>query len=122
MIINTKATDVTVTPDIADYLKKRIDSLSKFIDPEDSSVNAQVELARTTRHHEKGDIFKAEITIFSGKRSYRAEAEAVDLFAAIDMMKDQITQELRTDKKRKLHFLRRGGQQVKELLRKFYRR
>ncbi len=122
MTINIKATSISLTPDITNYLDKQLQGLSKFTDPAGGSAKTQVELGRTTRHHEKGDIFKAEITIYRGKRTYRAESEADDLFSAIDGMKDQIINELRTDKKRKLHFLRKSGQRVKDFIRGFYAR
>ena len=122
MTINTKATNITLTTDVTNYLNKQLEGLSKFIDPKSEEVKTQVELARTTKHHEKGDIFRAEITIYSGKQTYRAESETTDLYSAIDDMKEQIVSELRNDKKRKLHFLRKGGQRVKDFIRGFYGR
>jgi len=121
MNITTKATNISLTPDITNYLEKQLQGLKKFIAPDDTAIKTQVELARTTNHHEKGDIFRAEITIYAGKMTYRAESETSDLFSAIDDMKEQISNELRTDKKKKLHFLRKSGQRVKDFLRGFYK-
>ncbi len=119
MKINTKSTSITLTPDITNYLDKKLEGLKKFIDPQDPAVMIDVELGKTTRHHQTGDIFRAEINIFAPQKTFRAEAESSDLYSAIDELKDQIQNELRSDKKKTLHFVRKSGQKLKNFLRGF---
>src|SRR3989338_9342244 len=76
-----------------------------------------VELGRTTRHHEKGDVFFAEINIHRGKESFRAVADRTDIMSAIDGMRDAIVGELVSDKEKRQSLLRRGGQVAKAALR-----
>lgn len=120
MNINIKATGITLTPDIKDYLEKKLYSIGKFMDTASDAIKVQVELGRTTRHHQTGDIFRAEINLFADGKDYRAVAEESDLISAIDFMKDAILRELRADKSKKIHFLRKSGQRVKEFLRGLY--
>lgn len=113
--INVKATNISLTPAISDYIKKRIDALEKFYKKEEEII-ANVEVGKTTRHHKSGDVFRAEIHIRSRGNEYYATSEREDLYAAIDEVKDEIVRELTSTRKRALRLLRRGGAQIKNLL------
>jgi len=114
MKINIKATGITLTPSISEYIEKKMNMLEKFLLKGESLVN--VEVGRTTRHHKSGDIFRAEIRIISDGKEYYSVAETEDLYAAIDEVKDEIADELTSRKKKTAHLLRRGGAQIKNLL------
>ena len=120
MRINLKGTNIELSPEIKAYLDKRLESLQKFVPNGGQSFIVDVELGRTTRHHHAGDIFRAEINVFIGKKSFRAVSEQADLYIAIDDVKAEITRELGSDKERKISLLRRGGQKFKEFFRRLY--
>ncbi|MDO8564424.1 MAG: HPF/RaiA family ribosome-associated protein [bacterium] len=122
MRLNIKATDIALNDDIREYLNKKLLSLSKIIDLEDEAVLVAAELGRTTRHHQTGPIFRAEINIYRGKESFRASAEAEDLNAAIDMMREEIAHKIASSKGKYTSLVRRGGHAVKELMRGGYTR
>jgi putative sigma-54 modulation protein len=115
MKINTKATGITITPSISEYIEKKIGMLEKFFKKEEE-VLVNVEVGRTTRHHKSGDIFRAEIQIVFGGKNYYAAAETPDLYASIDEVKDEISYKLSGEKKKSLHLFRRGGAKIKNLL------
>lgn len=115
MRINTKATNISLTPDVTAYLEKRLSSLEKFLSSNEAAI-VDVEVGKTTKHHQSGDVFRAEINVHVGNRSFRAVSETSDIRAAIDEAKEEILSELRSDKDRKIHFLRKGGQKVKALI------
>jgi ribosome-associated translation inhibitor RaiA len=94
---------------LSDEDKKRIE--------EEESYRAKVR----SEHHNAGDIFRAEININVGGRTLRAVSERPDLFSAIDDMKDEINHELASFKGKRFSIVRRSGQKLKEMLRKFYR-
>jgi putative sigma-54 modulation protein len=114
MKINTKATGISLTPSISEYIEKKLNVLEKFFREED--VLANVEVGRTTRHHKSGDIFRAEIHIIAGGQNYYSVAEEDDLYAAIDEVKDEIVHEMTSKRKKAARLLRRGGAQIKNLL------
>lgn len=116
MRLNTKGTSITLTPAISEYLLKKIQSLGKLIDLEDAAVIVDAELALTSRHHQQGDIFRAEVTIHRGKESFRGVAEREDLYTAIDEMQAELSRKLSSDKGRKQSLFRRGGARIKALL------
>ncbi len=122
MRINLKGTNVELNQNIRDYLDKRLQGLRKILDMNDPSLMMDVELGRVTMHHKTGDVFRAEINIFMAGKTYRAEAESGDLNSAIDLMKNEIMNEISDDKRKRISFIRRSGQRVKEIIKGLYRR
>jgi putative sigma-54 modulation protein len=122
MQISTKATNIELTPSISSYLEKKLLVLRRFVDPADESARAEVEIERTTRHHRSGDVFRAEINMHVAGKNLRVESIKDDLYAAIDEMKDEITRELTSYKKRRITLVRKGAQKAKAILRSLYRR
>jgi len=107
MRLNLKATNISLNEDIRSYLEKRLTSLGKLIDMDDPVVLIDVELGRTTKHHQSGDIFFAEINIHRRKEAFRAVSNRGDLNSAIDDMHDEIAGELLSWKGRKKSYSQR---------------
>jgi putative sigma-54 modulation protein len=116
MNINIKTTGISLTAAISDYTDKRLSSVSKLLGGDPSFI-CDLELAKTTAHHQKGDIFRAEIHIVGKGKDLYASAEDKDLYTAIDAMRDEILRELKASKGKRLSFIRRGGTRVKEMMR-----
>ena len=120
MKVNTKATNIGLTEAIEEYLEKHlILPVGRFVDTTDESAALGIEVGKTTRHHHKGEIFRAEANLHVAGRNLRAESEREDLHAAIDDARDELVRELTSYKKRKLGLLRRGGQKIKNFLKRF---
>lgn len=115
MKINTKATGITLTPAISEYVDKKVDMLQKFF-REGDEVLINVEVGKISNHHKSGDIFRAEIQVVTNGQTYYAEAETEDLYASIDEVKDEIAYELTSRRKKAIRLFRRGGAQIKNLL------
>ena len=120
MRLNLKATNVTLSPEIKEYLEKRLQSLDKLISLEDPTVILDVELGRSTNRHQNGDVFFAEITIHRGKEVFRSVSNRPDLQSAIDDMRDEIAGELSARKGKLKVLSRRRGQVSKMLLKGGY--
>ena len=116
MKYNLKATNITVTDEVREYLDKRLASLEKLFPFDDPSVMVDIELGRSTKHHQSGDIFFAEITIHHGKETFRSVSNRSDIQSAIDNMRDDIAGELSAKRGKELSLSRRGGQIAKALL------
>lgn len=113
---NIKATNIELTPDIREYVFKKIELLEKYVDPNDTSVMCDVEVGKTTMHHQTGDIFKAEMNFrISGKYVY-AVAEKDTLNSALDEVKDEIARSIASRKKKREGLMRRGGAMVKAMI------
>jgi len=119
MNIKTRAANFTMTPAIEDYTSKKVLSLSKFLHAGDNAL-CEVELGKTTNHHKSGDIFKAEINIVTpGKNQFYAMAEESDLYAAIDVVRDNIEREIISKKTKRETLFRRGAMRFKSILKGF---
>lgn len=96
MKIIIKSTNLELTDAIANYINKKISPLSRFLKKyeENSELNLNMEIAKTTRHHQKGDVFYVEINLKLPNKLLRAEEYNSDLYAAIDLAKDKIKQEI----------------------------
>ncbi len=121
MKINLKGTNIELTVEIRNYLDRRLDGVSKFLPKDNEAFIVDVELGRTTKHHQAGDIFRAEINVVIGDKSFRAVSERADLYSAIDDMKDEITRELGSYKEKRISLVKRSGQKLKQLIRRLYK-
>ena len=117
MRVQIKATSIELSPSIEEYARKRVESLEKYFkkdNPEDILVS--VEVAKTTRHHKSGDIFKAEIFVRAKGKEYYALSEKEDLYSAIDDVKDEIEREVSSWKDKSRTLFRRGGARIKNII------
>ncbi len=111
-----KTTNITLTPDIAEYLEKRLAAFEKLTAHHSEDAFLDVEIGRTTKHHHSGDIYRAEINIHIGQKNFRAVQETGDLHSSIDAAKDQMMDELRSEKGKRMSLIRHGGQKVKAFI------
>ena len=119
---NIKGTNIQLTDAITSYLDKRLATLERFVNADDPTLMVDVEVGKTTFHHQSGDVFRAEINIHVSGKSYRSVAERSDLYSAIDEAKDSMKRELASNKDKRTSLLRRGGQRIKDFVRGFYKK
>ncbi len=125
-----KATNFSLTPTLHEYIHKKIGKelnglLSDMLERDDAvpggrdTVEAHVEVGKTTRHHKKGNVFRAEITLaLPKKKVLRAEAEEWDVRVAIDRVRDEIYSEIRKWKEKKRTGVRSGARVFKSRLKR----
>jgi len=95
MQILIKGTGMELTMAIRDYVDKKIGGLSKFLVKIDNgAIEARVEVGQTTKHHQSGNIFRAEVNLKLPKTLLRAESETSDLYASIDLAHDEIKRQI----------------------------
>ncbi len=117
MHYNIKSTDFDMTPEISKYLDDKLTTIEKYLDKDDESIKCDVEIGKTTDHHKTGNVYRAEINVSVGKKMFRAVAEEESIYAAIDIVKDEITKRLKRQKGKNFALLKRGGEKMKNLLR-----
>ena len=115
MKIHIKTTSISSSEAITNYVDKRLSKIGKIIG-DDPSIQCDVELAKTSGHHNKGDIFRAEIHIVGAGKNLYAASEKSDLYAAIDDVQDEIKRELKSKKDKDTSLMRRGGARVKAMV------
>ncbi len=90
-------------------------AISKFFD-NDTTVKCDIELAKTTNHHNKGDIFKAEVHIVAKDKNIYASVEKDDLYIAIDLVRDDVVREIKNSNEKHRSSVRKGGAKIKEIM------
>lgn len=116
MNITIKTSHYELTDEIRDYAEKRITGVAeKFIDEDRESVVCELEFARESKH-QSGPIYYAELNLEVDGQVFRATAQEETMQASIDKVKDEISKELRRDKRKRLHSVKRGGQKAKEMM------
>lgn len=114
MNINIKAKNIELTNAIEQNVKDRLESVSKLLNNSDALVN--VEVGKTTNHHNNGDIFLAEFDVSSSGENYFARTEGPDLYVSINDTKEQILKEIRRKRGRKTTLFKRGALSIKKMV------
>lgn len=76
-----------------------------------------LEFSRTTRHHQKGKIYRAEANLTIGKKMLRAEVEEGDIRLCCDILKEELERVIVDFKNRSRSIVRRGAREVKDKFR-----
>lgn len=116
MKINIKATGIQLTPAITSYVEKKISAIEKYLDKNQKETVAQVEVGKSTKHHKSGEVFLAEVHLSGVGLDLYAVSEQIDLYSAIDLVKDEIVQNLVQLKGKRQTLSRKGAQIVKNMM------
>lgn len=115
MKTNIKATNITMSPAIAEYIEKKLEALVKYFkNLEEVVIN--IEVGKSTRHHKQGEVFLAELHVVNNGQDYYVQSHKEDLYAAIDEAKDDLIREMTSRRKRALRLVRRGGVRLKNMM------
>lgn len=118
MNIIIKGTNLELHNDLKEYVNSKIGGLKKFVENErldQGNIVARVELARTTRHHQQGDVYKAEVNLQLPKKMFRCVVESDDIYKAIDDVKDELRTAIVGYKDERNTRIRAGGRIIKRL-------
>lgn len=120
MNIKIKAVDIELTEAIESYADKKVsESLEKFVSGEQiDSVLAEVELSKTSGRHSGGDVYKASVRVDGLQKNIFAEDVKDDLYAAIDGLKDKLSEILSNTKSKKRSISHRLAIKFKNLFKK----
>lgn len=101
MKLTIKATNLELTPAIKNYIQKKMDMAEKYLGDR-KVIGCDFEVELTTKHHHKGDIFRAEVNLSVAKELIRVEKTETDLYKAIDKVKDHVVELMKKYKEKKL--------------------
>lgn len=91
MKIIIKATNAKLTPEAHEFINKKITSLARYYQ---NIIEARIDLGVTTLHHQKGNIYRAEINLRVPKKILRAVAETNDIIKAVNQARHKLKLEL----------------------------
>lgn len=110
MRITIRGKNLELTETIKDYINNKIGGLEKFSalgasagENQESGGHsasiADVEVGVLNHHHRSGEIFTAATTLTFPKNHIRAEAQAEDIYQAIDEVRDKLEMNMTSQKK-----------------------
>ncbi len=118
MHITITGVHMEVTDAIREYTFEKMKTLDKYVPKGDTSASLAVELAKTTQHHQHGDVFLAEAQLHIRGKSTALRTTQDDLYKAIDVLKDMLVRELATHKDKERSVVRRSAHKVKMLFKR----
>lgn len=117
MNISIKTKNMSLSDELRDFINEKLSSLEKYVpEKEGREILAEVCVGKTTNHHQKGDIYKAEIIISFDGEVHRIQEERDYVHVAIDEAKDEMERHLRRAKNKKRNIFRKGGAMAKRFL------
>lgn len=114
MRIITETVRIEATPALKSYIEEKLGPIGKFVKKFEKQSEAEIflEISRTTKHHHKGLVFRAEANLKIAGTTLRAEANAEDARAAIDKVKDELKSEISRFKRKMTMMTRRGNRRA----------
>lgn len=109
-----KATNLDLTLKIKKAIDEKIGVLDKLIPYIKTPIEAYVEVAQETRHHQKGKIYYAEANIKVLGEVIRAEAKEENIFKAISAVRDELQELLKKYKKKHIAKREKAQRALKE--------
>lgn len=97
MNINIKATGMEMTDAIRSYAEEKMETLVKFFD---NIQHIDIDVGMNSNHHNKGNVYYAEVNMSIPGRLVRVVKEEADLYKAIDKVKDHLKVELEQEKEK----------------------
>ena len=113
---NIKGTGIAITPELRAYAEKKLSAAEKFLQ-ERASAHADIELEYSQVRD--GGKYRAEFTVSSLGKLYRAEEWGSSMHEAIDVAMVALVKELRRNKSKHLRLVRHGAKQMKDFIRGF---
>lgn len=106
--------DFDLTDAIKGYAQDKVSALVKYLNEDDATVAYNLRLGKTSNHHNAGKIYFAELSIAVPHKHYDAKIEADDIYAAIDILKDEMADIIRNHRDKVRTVSRHGAQKFKE--------
>lgn len=118
MNINIFAKNIDHTEAVDAYVQEKMSSCMKMYRAHDASLRMYVELEKTSmgKHH-GDDLYRASVTMETPEGIFSIDTATADLYAAIDMAKDELLRVLTKNRTKKRDLFRRGMTKIKKILR-----
>ncbi|RME61315.1 hypothetical protein D6779_00290 [Candidatus Parcubacteria bacterium] len=88
-----------ITPSVQEYARKKLAFLRRIVPPEEyAALKVQLGVARTTRHHYKGCVYRISLKVQAGRGVWHAAVPAANVREGIDKAKDLLKRRIVTGK------------------------
>lgn len=125
MKINIRTKDIELTDSLNNFIEEKIGSLEKNIlknsdvtEKGRATIEVNFEIERTTKHHHKGNVFRAEANLFLGGKNIRADATSNNLKKSISDVKNELQRSIKGYKGKSKDLFRRKLRELKNNFRR----
>lgn len=101
MKIRIKATKIELTPQIKEYVQKKMDMLDKYLGSF-PAINCDVEVGMAVGGQNSGKIYRAEVNLDLPGELLRVEKTEKEILKAIDKVKDHLVVMIKKYKEKKI--------------------
>lgn len=101
MRIDIKATKLELSPEVKNYIQKKIDMLERYLG-KIQVLNCHVEIGLAVGGQKSGQIYRAEVNLDLPGKLLRVERTATDIFKAIDKTKEHLVDQVKKYKEKKI--------------------
>ena len=103
MHINIRASKIEMTPALEEFVGLKLQPLMRLLKQYENTGSAllEIEFARTTTHHKKGDVFYAEGMLKLPHGVLRAESTENDIHLAFQEMVKKLQGEIKKFKEKR---------------------
>ncbi len=125
MRIKINSKNIELNEALKEFIHDRLGQVKRFINIKDESTEEDqkgkptatmfVEIEKTTKHHQKGKVFRAEAQMRLPGKSIRAESTKEDLRTAIVEVKDELQKILKKYKGKRTTLKEKGMRKLKQL-------
>jgi ribosomal subunit interface protein len=114
--------NLSLNQKLKDYVDEKITKeVGKLLINEKPPIEAAVELIRVTKHHQKGDIFRAEVQVGLHGHKIFSEASGESIEQAIDKVKDELEREIKKHRGKEKDLGRRGARFLKRIFHGYFK-
>ena len=111
-----KATNLDLSDQITAFIHDKLSAVEKILDSDDESILCEIEIGKSSNHHNSGDIYRAEINLKTAGHNYRAVEDKDDLENSILKVRDEIIRIVNKNQDKTETLKRRGGTSIKKRL------
>lgn len=114
MRVSLKGTNLTLLESTREYVDRKLVKMTeKFLARDGESIDLDIEVGKTTKHHKTGPYFRAEANLSVGKKLLRAEALGENLNEAIDLLEEELEREIKKFKEHRRSLALKGVRKLK---------
>lgn len=103
-----------LTPSIKKYIDQKIGKIEKLIKRFQDEALIDISISRIS-HHRLGEVFEIDLNVHLLKKIIRTREKGSDVYALIDIVEEEISRQLNTEKDRFLTKAIKGARILKQL-------
>lgn len=120
MRVAIRQKNLEITPALNNYIETKIlRPLRRLLESRKNSElpTLEIEIGRSTRHHQKGNIYYVSATLSLAGKTIQAKSDAEDIYRACDFLAKELKKEFISYKSKSRALDKRGARKVKKDLR-----